>query len=87
MATEGWFHTDDEAVRGGWAYLCAPALYHFIHRLSWEFNLIALLMPFDYIANVVQSRARDLCALCPGGVLDCLPKSNRSLKMRDKFFE
>lgn len=83
---EGWFHTDDEAVRGGWAYLCGPALDRFIHRLTWEFNLIALLMPFDYTANVTQSCARNLCALCPGGVLDCLPKSNQcTVKMCDIF--
>lgn len=77
IAVEGWFQTDDEAVSGGWAYFfffCAPALDHFIRRLTWEFNLIALLMPFDYIAYVTQSRARNLRALWPGGALDCLPK-------------
>ena len=74
--------------RGGRPYLYDPAmaLDHFIHRLTWEFNLIALLMPFDYTRNVTQLCTCNLCALCPGGVLDCLPKSNQSLwKMCDKF--
>ena len=79
VAAESWFHTDEVAVRGGWAYLYVllPRPWtHFIHELTWEFNLIALLMPFDYIANVTQSCACNLGALYPGGVLDCLPKSN-----------
>lgn len=76
IATQGCFQTDDEAVRrgvGGWAYLCTPAMDHFIHRLTWEFNLIALLMPFDSIANVTQAR---LCTMHPSPMCraHCLPK-------------
>lgn len=78
IAAEGWFHTDEKAARGGWAYLYVllPWPWTALSRLTWEFNLIALLMHFDYTANVTQSCTCNLCALSPGGVLYCLPKSN-----------
>lgn len=76
--------------RGGLPYLyaLAAALDRFIHRLMREFNLIALLMPFDYTRNVKQLRARNPCALCPGGVFWLFTKiKSVTVKMCDKFLQ
>lgn len=65
IAAEGCFHTDEDAVMGGWAYFSAlaMALQHSINRTTREFDFIGILMYFDMIVNSIESCT--LQPLCP----------------------